>query len=127
MRPLSNDLRKRILDAVDNREGPRRKLAVRFSVNTSTITRLLQLRRQSGSFDPRPHGGGVAPTLDHDALERLRKLVEEAPDATLEALRHKLGISGSRMIVCRALQKLGLPLKKKSKHAAERDTPEVKK
>jgi hypothetical protein len=27
------------------------------------------------------------------------------------------------MIVCRALQKLGLPLQKKSPHAAERDAP----
>jgi transposase len=58
-------------------------------------------------------------------LERLRKLVEETPDATLEALRQKMGIFGSRMIICRALQKLGLPLKKKSPHASERDTPEV--
>jgi transposase len=40
-------------------------------------------------------------------------------------LRQKLGVSGSVMIICRALQKLGLPLKKKSRHAAERDTPEV--
>jgi transposase len=64
MQPLSNDLRKRILDAVDNKEGSRRELAVRFSVNTSTITRLLQLRRQTGSVEPRPHGGGVEPTLD---------------------------------------------------------------
>jgi transposase len=125
MKPLSNDLRQRILDAVDNREGSRRKLAARFKVNVSTITRLLQLRRQTGSSEPRPHGGGVAPTLDQDDLERLRGLVEEAPDATLEALGQRLGISGRRMIVCRALQKLGLPLKKKSPHAAERDTPEV--
>jgi transposase len=125
MQPLSNDLRKRILDAVDNREGSRRKLAARFKVNTSTITRRLQLRRQTGSSEPRPHGGGVEPTLDHDALQRLRKLVEETPDATLMALKQELGISGSRMIICRALQKLGLPRKKKSKHASERDTPEV--
>ena len=125
MKPLSNDLRERILAAVDNHEGSRRKLAARFAVNVSTITRLLQLRRQTGSFEPRPHGGGVAPTLDHDGLERLRDLVEETPDATLEALKQKLGISGSIMIICRALQKLGLPLKKKSRHAAERDTPEV--
>jgi transposase len=126
MRPLSNDLRRRILEAVDNHECSRRKLAARFSVNVSTITRLLQLRRQTGSSEPRPHGGGVAPTLDQEALERLRKLVEQTPDATLEALRQKMGISGSVMIICRALQKLGLPLKKKSPHAAERDTPEVR-
>src|SRR3954469_9863400 len=125
MQPLSNDLRSRILDAVDNREGSRRKLAVRFKVNTSTITKLLQLRRETGSTEPPPHRGGGAPTLEGDALERLRALVEETPDATLEALRQKMGVSGSRMILCRALQKLGLPLKKKTPHASERDTPEV--
>src|SRR6187401_1391775 len=125
MLPLSNDLRQRILDAVDNREGSRRKLAVRFKVNTSTITKLLRLRRETGSFEPRPHAGGVAPALDDDALQRLRKLVEETPDATLEALKQKMNVSGSRMIICRALQRLGLPRKKKSKHASERDTPEV--
>src|SRR3954465_6073579 len=91
MQPLSNDLRKRILDAVDNREGSRRKLAARFKVNTSTITKLLRLRRETGSYQPRPHGGGVAPTLDGDALERLRRLVEETPDATPEALRRGMG------------------------------------
>src|SRR3954453_22008018 len=126
MQPLSNDLRERILRAVDNREGSRRKLAARFCVNPSTITRLFQLRRQTGSFDPRPHAGGVTPTLDQGALERLRTLVEQTPDATLEALKQEMGVSGSRMIICRALQKLGLPLKKKSPHTAERDTPEVR-
>jgi transposase len=125
MQPLSNDLRKRILDAIDNKEGSRRKLAVRFKVNPSTITKLLRLRHETGSFKPRPHGGGVEPTLDHEALRRLSKLVKETPDATLEALRQEMGITGSRMIICRGLQKLGLPLKKKSKRASERDTPEV--
>jgi transposase len=125
MQPLSNDLRQRILEAVDNREGSRRALAVRFKVNTSTITKLLRLRRETGSIEPRPHAGGVAASLDGDALQRLRKLVETTPDATLESLRQQMGIAGSRMIICRALQKLGLPLKKKSPHASERDTPEV--
>src|SRR3954451_3860471 len=125
MTPLSNDLRRRILDAIDNREGSRRKLAARFKVNTSTITRLLQLRRETGSFEPSPHAGGVEPALGPGALERLRKLVEGTPDATLVKLKQKMGVSGSRMIICRALQKLGLPRKKKSKHASERDTPEV--
>ena len=64
MMPLSNDLRERILAAVDNCEGSRRQIAARFCVNVSTITRLLQLRHQTGSLDPRPHGGGKPPTLD---------------------------------------------------------------
>src|SRR5262249_61082625 len=51
----------------------------------------------------------------------------EAPDATTEGRRTGMGVTGSKMIICRALQKLGLPRKKKSRHAAERDTPEVRK
>jgi transposase len=82
---LSNDLRQRLLEAVDHREASRRKLASRFKVNLATVTRLLRLRRETGSYEPRPHGGGVTPTLDGDALVRLRRLVEEAPDAALDA------------------------------------------
>jgi transposase len=125
MKPLSNDLRQRILDAVDRREGSRRQLAVRFAVDVSTITRLLQLRRQTGAFDPRPHAGGTGPTLDPEGLERLRKLVEQTPDATLEQHKQGLGISGSIMIVWRGLEKLGITRKKKTLHATERDRPEV--
>jgi transposase len=125
MKPLSNDLRERILNAVDDREGSRRTIAARFGVNTSTITRLLQLRRQTGSCEPRPHGGGTAPTLDQDGLERLRGLVTEDPDATLKTLKQRLGLGGSIMIVWRALRTLDITVKKKSPHASERDRPEV--
>ncbi len=125
MKPLSNDLRERILAAIDNRQGSRRQLAARFSVNVSTITRLLSLRRQTGSFDPRPHGGGTEPTLDQEGLERLRTLVEKTPDATLEQLRQGLGVSGSFMIVWRGLKKLDITRKKKTLHATERDSLEI--
>jgi transposase len=127
MRPLSNDLRQRILDAVDHREGSQRELAERFAVNPSTIVRLLQLRRQTGSAAPRPHGGGTPPTLDPDALERLRQLVRDDPEATLEQYRQRLGIEGSIMIIWRGLKRLGITRKKKSLHATERDRPEVQK
>ena len=49
MRPLSMDLRERIIRAVDNKEGSRREIAKRFDVDTSTITRLLQLRRRTST------------------------------------------------------------------------------
>jgi transposase len=126
MRPLSNDLRERIVAAVDRHEGSRREIARRFAVDVSCITRLLQLRRQTGSIEPRPHGGGKAPALGHDGLERLRRLVQERPDATLRQLRDGLGVGGSIMIVSRALKKLGITRKKKTRHADERDRPAVR-
>ena len=125
MKPLSNDLRERIIAAVDHREDSRRHLALRFCVSVSCITRLLQLRRETGALDPRPHGGGKPPTLDQDGLERLRGLVQETPDATLQQLRQSLGVTGSIMIVCRGLRKLVITRKKKTQHATEQDRPEV--
>jgi transposase len=125
MGPLSNDLRERIVAAVDHDEGSRREIARRFRVSVSFLTRLLKLRRETGSFDPRPHGGGQTPALDREALERLRGLVNERPDATLKELRDRLGVVGSIMIVWRALKKLDITRKTKTKHADERDDPDV--
>lgn len=127
MRPLSPDLRERILAAVDNHGGSRRAIARRFQVDTSTITRWLQLRRQTGSIEPRPHGGGRPPTLDQDGLQRLRAKLQEQPDATLEALRQDLAPQGSLMIIWRGLKKLNITRKKKTLYAAERDRPDVQK
>ena len=122
MKPLSNDLRERVLAAVDNREGSRRQLAARFAVNVSAITRRLGLRRQTGSFDPRPHGGGTEPTLDPRGLRRLRELVAEDPDATLEQLRQRLGLSGSLIMVWRGSKKLDITRKKEALRATERES-----
>jgi transposase len=125
MRALSQDLRERIIAAVDRHDGSQRQIASRFCVDVSTITRLLQLRHQTDSLQPRPRGGDHRSTLDSAALERLRRLVEKYPDATLRDLREKLGIGGSLMILWRALNKLGITRKKKTKHAAEQDRPDV--
>jgi transposase len=127
MKPLSRDLRERIVAAVDRHEGSRRAIARRFQVDVSCLTRWLQLRRQTGSLEPRPHGGGRQPALDHDGLERLRGLVRERPDATLEEMRQHLNLSGSIMIVWRGLQRLDITRKKKTRHADERDRPDVQK
>jgi transposase len=122
---LPNHLREHILAAVDNRQGSRRRLAARLRVDVWTSTQLLQLRRPTGSLDPRSHGGGTEPTLDHEGLGRLRTLVEETPNATLEQLRQGQGVSGSIMIVWRSLKQIGITRKKKRLHATERDGPEV--
>src|SRR5215204_2229677 len=100
MRPYSLDLRQRVAQAVDNREGSLRQLARRFFVSLSFVARLLALRRQTHSLDPRPHRGGQRPAIDGPDLERLRQLVQDQPDATLAELAQRLA-KGSTAAVCR--------------------------
>ena len=125
MTPYSQDLRKRVLDTVQRADGSLRQIARRFLVSISFVTRLLQLHRSTGSVLPRPHGGGNPAALGPEDLERLRELVRQQPDATLEELRQRLGVSCSTMTISRALRTLGLPRKKKVPRAADQDRPEV--
>jgi transposase len=125
MKAYSQDLRKRILDTVQRGEGSVRQIARRFLVSVSFVTRLLQLHRSTDSLEPRPHGGGNPPTLGPGDLEQLRKLIRQQPDATLEELRQRLGVSCSLMTISRALRKLRLPRKKKIPRACEQDRPDV--
>jgi transposase len=102
-----------------------RQIARRFLVSVSFVTRLLKQYRSTGSPEPKPHGGGHPPALGPEDLERLRELIRQQPDATLEECRQRLGASCSTMTISRALRKLGLPRKKKVPRAQERDRPEV--
>jgi len=121
----SEDLRRRVVDAVERREGSLRQIARRFVVSVSFVVRLNRRRRDVGSIDPKPHRGGRRPALGPAELERLGELVRERPDATREELRRRLGVACSLMTVSRAFGKLKLSRKKKTLHAQEQDRPDV--
>jgi transposase len=125
MTPYSRDLRQRIVDTVLRRDGTIDQIAERFLVSVSFVTRLLHLYRSTGSLGPRPHGGGNPAVLTPGDLERLRELIRDRPDATLEECRRHLGASCSLATISRALSRLGLPRKKKVPRAAEQGRPEV--
>ena len=115
-----------MFDTLERREGSLRQIAHRFLVSLSFVTRLLEHRRLTGSLEPKPHGGGRPPALGPDDLERLRNLIHEKPDATLEELRQSLGVTCSLMAISRAVRdKLKITRKKKDLHAQERDNPKV--
>jgi transposase len=126
MRAYSNDLRERIVAAVERGEHSIRQIAHLFSVSLSFVVRLLQRQRQSGSVQPRPHAGGPTPVLDDAAQARLLELVRKQPDATLAELRDRLGIDCSLMTIARVLQRHQITRKKKTVHAEERDSPKVR-
>jgi len=115
MEAIGVDLRERVLRAID-RGTSRVETAKRFEVSNAWIGKLLRQRRDTGSFAPRPHGGGGPPAIAGDDAEALRAEVARRPDATLAELRAFLAdardVLCGEMAVCRALRRLGLGLKK---------------
>ena len=88
------DLRRRVVAACDRGGKTREEIAREFGVCTWWIRRLLQRRRETGSIAALPQNPGRKPVLDERRRrqQRLRGLMEQDPDATLEELRRKLGV-----------------------------------
>jgi len=115
MKPYSQDLRDRIIQALEAGTATQRAIAERFCVSGSFVEKLWQRWRNNGSSAAKPHAGGRQRHLK-DHLELLRTEVAKQPDATLAELRDRVvaaqGPAVSTATLCRALQRLKLPLKK---------------
>ncbi len=115
MRAYSKDLRLRVLAAVD-RGMPRKEVAETFGISVSTIKRYLKLRCETGGVEASPIPGPTA--RKRAALEEgLPAQVGRNPDLTLaehcELFEEERGVLVSTATMSRALQELGLPLKKR--------------
>jgi transposase len=115
VRALSLDIRKRMAKAVDA-GASRHSVAKRFDVAASTVIKLMQHAKATGSLEPKKIGGYRRHKLcRHDAV--VRELVAATPDATLDELVAELGgrrIKTSRSGLDRYLGHIGLSFKKNS-------------
>ena len=68
--PLSNDLRKRIIEA-KQRGDTENKIAEEKEVSKSTVTKLWALFRETGSYEARPNPNGRKPALSEAQLEQI--------------------------------------------------------
>jgi len=129
MKAYSNDLRTKIIEAYQKKLGSLRKLADRFCVSFSCVSRLVKRFKETDSVAPKPHRGGAKSKLDLVDLFTLRDLSNEHPDATLAELSElffeQTGIKVNGSTIARKLRQLRISRKKKTFHASERDTPEV--
>ena len=117
--PLSNDLRKRIIDA-KLRGDTEDKIAREKEVNKSTITKLWALYRKTGSYEARPNPNGRKPALSPLQLEQITIKINEQPDITLQELIDELSLPVCVSALCRTVNnKLGFRFKK---NAARRRT-----
>ena len=99
MKPLSIDLRKRIVEAFEQGEGSRSTLAARFGVGEATVQRLLRLKRTTGSLQPKPSGGST-PIVSQDELA--------------QRFEQETGQTISQPTVSRVLKRLEITRKKRS-------------
>lgn len=113
-KPYSQDLRERVLAAVDRGEAPSATARL-FEVSVSYIYKALIRRRTTGETAARPGGRGPEPKLA-EHVDALRARVAAVPDATLAELRAWLyaerKVSVSVGCLWSALGRLGLTLKK---------------
>jgi transposase len=112
--PISLDLRKRIVRAVEGGSSIR-QAARRFAVSPSAAIKLMQRVRTTGSAAPARFGGHRRPLLEPYEAD-LERLVGATPDITLAELRteveRRFGVVAGLSTLHKTLRRLGLRHKK---------------
>ena len=111
----SQDLRERVITAVEADRLSNRQIAAVYGVSEPTIERWTARKRATGSVAALAPAGGRPRTLAPYAAT-LRAEVKRQPDISLSELCDRLqtreGVAANTSMMCRELQGLNLPLKK---------------
>jgi transposase len=113
-RPYSQDLRVRVIEAVEG-GASRREVAELYRISPSVVVIWMQRWTATGSTEAKPSGGSTSPLDEHS--EFLLGLTVEQPDMTLDeivAAMARAGIAGSRTAVWRFYERHDISFKKKS-------------
>ena len=111
---LSNDLRKRVIEAIASGMTCR-AAAERYGVSVASAVKWSQRWRQTGSMIAKPRGGGVRREVLADEREWLTARLSQRPDITLRALQRELEARERRVsygALWRFVRLLGLSFKK---------------
>lgn len=116
MKPYSNDLRRRIVDAYESGDHSLEEVAERFGVSLASVKNFVRRKRETGSSDALPHAGGHKPSLHQKHSTFVRDAISESNDLTLKELCLRLKQKDKKEVslptMSRLLQGLGLPRKK---------------
>lgn len=112
----SDDLRRKLLEAHDRREGSLQELARRFAVSVPWAWKISSQRRRTGQMERVEQRHGLLSRATVGVEARLRRLMREQPDRTLVELQQGLweaeGVHFSIQHLWRLLRRMDLPLKK---------------
>src|SRR3712207_6165800 len=115
MEAYSEDLRRKIVQAVEQQRMNKSEAARAFGVSLSSVKRYTKAVREGRSLSP-GKAPGKRPRLDEKARRLLEADVKERPFAKLadrrEYLQKVAGVSASESTLSRALRKMGFGRKK---------------
>lgn len=125
------DLRQKILETYENKEGSFKKVAERFKVNLNTVKRIVYRYRETGKVETYLHRVGRRGLIDESGKETLKRLIKKSPDMTLneiqKAYKERHGVKPVLSVFHRILKELKLPYKKKSLFAKQQLHEDIKK
>lgn len=124
MRALSLDLLERIVAAYDRGDRTQREVAELFSVSEFTVRKLLRQRRETGNLAPRYGRTGGRRKILAEHQEKLREILAQRPDMTLEQMRDTLELDCTIQAIHYALLRMGYSYKK-TLRASEQDREDV--
>lgn len=112
----SVDLRQRILDAYEAKEGSQRELAKRFKVSLSFVRDLMRHYREQKTVQPKPHGGGAVAKLGVAEQSLIAQWLQQQPDLLLrelcERIEQERSIKVGISTMWRTLEQMGISIKK---------------
>jgi len=115
MAAYSNDLRARVIEAIEKDGYSLRQAAERFKVGKTWVGKILQRLHETGDAGAYLPIGGPGPSLDEAARAQLETWLREQPDLTQQQLADRLADSGTRVdrsTVGRTLRQMGWTRKK---------------
>jgi transposase len=115
MKAYSEDLRTKIVQAIDQRGMSKSQAARLFGISLSSVKRYARLANQGESLAPRK-GGGRPPKADEATRKLLEEDIRRRPAATIADRRHFLeSLTGKTLSVPtlrRLLKRMGFSRKK---------------
>jgi len=107
----SVDFRQKVLEAVD-RGMPVTEVARLFGVSVPTVHNFRRYRRERGTLEPRKSGSTRHRKLTREDVDLIRRLIDDDPGVTINAIRAQLSVEVAESTVWRAVRKMAYTLKK---------------
>ena len=120
MKALSLDLRERIVAACDRGDQTEQQIADRFEVSLGMVKKLLKQRRRIGDISAQYHRCGGKAKIFQEHKDRMKQLLEERPDMTLDEIREACGLCCTLSAIHIVLKKMGLTYKKRRSEPVSR-------